>query len=99
MKRQRRRKHSTEFKREAVALVTEHGYSYADAGRSLNVNANLISRWKRELGDNAAGVFPGNGKRSAEQQRIHDLEMENRRLRMEREILKKATAFFVKESS
>ena len=94
-----RRKHSAEFKREAVALVTEHGYSYADAGRSLDVNANLIARWKQEFENNAAGAFPGKGKRTAEQQRIHELETENLRLRMEKEILKKATAFFVKESS
>jgi len=98
MKRQRR-KHSSEFKREAVALVTEHGYSCADAGRSLNINANLISRWKQEFENNSADTFPGQGKRTAEQQRIHELEAENRRLRMEKEILKKATAFFVKESS
>jgi transposase-like protein len=46
-----RRKHSAEFKQEAVALalVTEHGYSYADAGRSLEVNANLIASWKQEF--------------------------------------------------
>jgi transposase len=44
-------------------------------------------------------AFPGNGKRTAEQQHIHELEAENRRLRMEKEILKKATAFFAKESS
>ncbi len=98
MKRQRRT-HSREFKQEAVALVVEHGYSYAAAGRSLGVNGALIGRWKRQLEDDASGAFPGNGKRSAEQQRIHDLEAENRRLRMEKEILKKATAFFVKESS
>jgi len=98
MKRQRRI-HSREFKQEAVALVVEHGYSYAAAGRSLGVNGNLIGRWKRELKDNAVGAFPGKGKRTAEQQRIHELESENRRLRMEKEILKKATAFFVKESS
>ena len=98
MKRQRRI-HSREFKQEAVALVVEHGYSYAAAGRSLGVNGNLIGRWKRELEDNTAEAFPGKGKRTAEQQRIHELESENRRLRMEKEILKKATAFFVKESS
>ena len=98
MKRQRRN-HSQEFKREAVALVLEHGYSYAAAGRSLGVNGNLIGRWKRELEDNATEAFPGKGKRTAEQQRIHELETENRRLRMEKEILKKATVFFAKESS
>ena len=98
MKKQRRT-HSQEFKREAVALVVEHGYSYAAAGRSLGVNGALIGRWKRQLEENTAEAFPGRGKRTGEQQRIHDLEMENRRLRMEKEILKKATAFFVKESS
>ena len=98
MKRQRRN-HSHEFKREAVALILEHGYSYAAVGRSLDVNGNLIGRWKRELEDNAVEAFPGKGKRTAEQQRIHELETENRRLRMEKEILKKATAFFAKESS
>lgn len=98
MKRQRRT-HSKEFKKEAVALVVEHGYSCAAAGRSLGVNGALIGRWRRQLEDNAAQAFPGKGKRSAEQQRIHDLETENRRLRMEKEILKKATAFFVKENS
>ncbi len=94
-----RRTFSPEFKQEAVALVVDHGYSYAEAGRSLGVRGNLIGRWKRELEDDASEAFPGKGKRTAEQQRIHELETENRRLRMEKEILKKATAFFVKESS
>jgi transposase len=98
MKKQRRT-HSREFKKEAVVLVVEHGYSYAEAGRSLGVNGALISRWRRQLDEDAAEAFPGKGKRSAEQQRIHELEKENRRLRMEKEILKKATAFFVKENS
>ncbi len=98
MKRQRR-SHSREFKQEAVALVLEHGYSYAAAGRSLGVNGALIGRWQRQLVGQAADAFPGKGKRSAEQQHIHELEAENRRLRMEKEILKKATAFFVKENS
>ncbi len=94
-----RRTFSQEFKQEAVALVLEHGYSYAAAGRSLGVNGALIGRWKRQLEDDASEAFPGKGKRTAEQQRIHELETENRRLRMEKEILKKATAFFVKENS
>ena len=94
-----RRTFSQEFKQEAVALVLDQGYSYAAAGRSLGINGNLVSRWKRQLEDEASAAFPGKGKRTAEQQRIHELETENRRLRMEKEILKKATAFFVKESS
>ena len=94
-----RRTFSQEFKQEAVSLVVEQGYSCAEAGRSLGVNGALIGRWKRQLEDGATEVFPGKGRRTAEQQRIHELETENRRLRMEKEILKKATAFFVKESS
>jgi transposase len=98
MKKQRRT-HNAEFKREAVSLVTDHGYSCAAAGRSLGINGTLIGRWKREMEAHSTDAFPGNGKRTAEQQHIHELEAENRRLRMEKEILKKATAFFAKESS
>ncbi len=98
MKKQRRT-HSSEFKREAVALVIEQGYTLSAAGRSLGVSGSLVGRWRRELEDAETEAFPGKGKRTAEQQRIHELEAENRKLRMEKEILKKATAFFVKESS
>ncbi|MEO6202352.1 MAG: transposase [Nitrospirales bacterium] len=94
-----RRNHSLEFKREAVALVVEHGYSCAAAGRSLGVSGAWLGRGKGELEEQATEAFPGKGKRPTEQQRIHELESENRRLRMEREILKKATAFFAKENS
>ena len=92
-----RRHHSSEFKREAVALVVEHGYSCAAAGRSLGVSGALIGRWRGELEAHEAEAFPGKGNRPAEQQRIHELEVENRRLRMERDILKKATAFCATE--
>ena len=77
-----RRTFSQEFKQEAVALVVEHGYNCAAAGRSLGISGNLIGRWKRELEEDSTEAFPGQGKRSAEQQRIPDLETENRRLRM-----------------
>ena len=63
------------------------------------MNGALIGRWTRQLEHDATEVFPGKGRRTAEQQRIHELETENRRLRMEKEILKKETAFFVKENS
>ena len=91
-----RRYHGPEFKREAVALVVEHGYSCRAAGRSLGVHGALIGRWKGELETHQAEAFPGQGNRPTEQQRLHELESESRRLRMERDILKKATAFFAK---
>ena len=94
---EKRKKYPTEFKREAVGLVADHGYSYAEAGRSLDINGGMISRWQKELSNGQGSAFPGNGKLSQDQQRIKELEEENRRLRMEKDILKKATAFFVKE--
>ena len=94
-----RKHHSPEFKREAIELGVEHGYSCTAAGRSLGVHGAMIGRWKCELEAHEADAFPGKGKRMGEQQRIHELESENLRLRMERDILKKATAFFAKESA
>jgi transposase len=56
-----------------------------------------VARWKGELEDHETEAFPGKGKRPIELQRIHEFESENRWLQMEREILKKATAFFARE--
>lgn len=64
------RQHSPEFKREAVALVVEHGYSCAAAGRSLGMSGVLIGCWKGELEGHAAEAFRDHGKRPAEHQRI-----------------------------
>ena len=94
-----RKQYTAEFKQEAVGLVTEHGYSYAEAGRSLGIHASMLARWHREQAAAGAEAFPGNGRLTPEQQRIHELERQNRRLQMERDILKKATAFFAKEST
>ena len=94
-----RRQFSSEFKREAVSLVVEQGYSLEEAGRSLGIRGNLVGRWKKQLEADEAGAFPGKGKMTPDQQRIRDLEAENRRLKMEKDILKKATVFFVQERS
>ena len=91
-----RRYYSEEFKRDAVRLVLEEGYSCAEAGRSLEVGANLIRRWKRQF-ETGKSEFQGPGKLTPDQQKIKDLEAEVRRLKMEKDILKKATAFFVQE--
>ena len=104
MKNRARKKYSTEFKREAVSLVIDQGYSKAEAGRSLDVNPNLIRRWQREFEAEGGNTFPGQGKLTPDQKRIRDLEAENRRLRMEKDILKKGTVgmphhFFVQENS
>jgi transposase len=87
-----------EFTREAVRLVTVHGYGVAEAARNLGINATMLGRWKREHEARERGAFPGKGHLPPDQEELHRLREENKRLRMEREILKKAAAFFANES-
>ena len=88
-----RRIFTDEFKRDAVALVTEQGYSQAEAARSLGVNQNLIGRWKKELTE----AEPGLSLDDNEKQELVKLRKRVRELEMEKDILKKASAFFAKE--
>ncbi len=88
-----RRKYTEDFKRDAVALVIEQGYKVAEAARSLDIGANLLGRWKREFEEEASGARLG----SDEQEELKRLRKENRMLRMEKEILKKASQYFAKE--
>lgn len=89
----KRKKYSEEFKEEAVKLVTEQGYQISEASRNLGVHPSVLGRWKRDLEDDAGGAD-----QKGLQEELSRLRRENKRLRMEREILKKAAAFFAKES-
>jgi transposase len=91
----RKKQYTQEFKESAVKLITEQGYKVAEAARNLGVNANVLGRWKREV-DGDGGPEANNGKEL--QAELVRLRKENQRLKMEREILKKATAFFARES-
>ena len=93
-----RRNYTREFKVEAVKLVTEQGYSVAEAARSLDIGETLLRSWKIAFQAEGDQAFPGHGKLTAIEQELHQLRAENKRLHMERDILKKATAFFAKES-
>ena len=96
----RKRKHySKEFKIDAVKLINEQGYKVSEAARNLGIHHSSLRRWKEELETNSAQAFPGKGHMSPEKEELHRLRKENKRLRMEREILKKATAFFANESN
>ena len=94
-----RRQYTAEFKREAVALVTEQGYAVTAAARNLGINPNLLHRWKTAVQQYQAEAFPGQGHQTPEQAELRQLREDNRRLRMERDILKKATAFFARHST
>ncbi len=96
MSKRKRRNYTDEFKEEAVKLVTEQGYSIAEAARNLGVNANLLGRWKKEA-ELPDGEITSSGNTAAMQAELKRLRKENKQLKMEREILKKAAAFFAKE--
>jgi transposase len=90
------RKYTIEFKQEAVKLVTDHGYSQSEAGRRLGISEKNINRWvlaNKEPTPLKAKIL------TAEQEEIKQLRKENDRLRMEKEILKKAAAFFANEKN
>jgi transposase len=94
-----RRTYTPEFKAEAVKLVTEQGYSVAEAARSLGLNDNLIRNWKQALHDQGKHAFPGQGNLSPFEEEVQRLRAENKRLLAERDILKKAAAFFAREAT
>ena len=98
MANQRRKQYTREFKREAVELVTSHGYSVAEAARSLGIHAHMLGRWRQEQLKKQQDAFPGSGHQSGEAEELTRLREENRKLKMEKEILKKAAAFFARES-
>ncbi len=95
MTRKSRKKYNEEFKAEAVRLIVEEGYSISQAARNLDINANMLGRWKRELTEDAEI----RQQVADEKEELKRLREEVRQLKMEREILKKATAFFARESS
>jgi transposase len=89
----KRRKYSQEFREEAIKMVIEEGHSAAAVERNLGMGAGLLGRWIRQHKESAAD---SQGELLAE---IRALRKENKRLRQEREILKKAAAFFAKETT
>ena len=93
-----RRQYTVEFKREAVALVRDQGYTLVGAARNLGINRDMLRQWKQELAQDGESAFPGKGHQTPEQMALHRLQAENRQLRMERDILKKVTTFFASES-
>ena len=86
-----RRKYSREFKMEAVGLLNS-GKSGKEVEESLGISSGMIYRWRRQLQEEGVRAFPGNGNPRDEE--LAQLRKENRELREERDILRKAAAIF-----
>jgi transposase len=93
-----RRKFSKELKLEAVNLIATRGVSLAQASRDLGVGTNVLGRWVREFKQSDQQAFPGHGVQKPDDAEVTRLRREVAQLKMERDILKKAAAFFAKES-
>ena len=93
MTKRKNRTYTDEFKQEAVALVLEQNYSVGDAAASLGITSKLLYNWKAKIEAQESGFSLSADERAE----LIKLRKENKRLQMERNILKKASAFFAKE--
>ena len=94
-----KRTFTREFKLEAIRLVRERGVSVSQASRDLGIHLNLLQRWIKAFEQDPAQAFPGQGQMKPEQAEIDRLKKEVAKLKMERDILKKAAAYFAREST
>jgi len=94
-----RRQHSEEFKAEAVRLIKEGRRSYRDVAQSLDLDIGLLRKWAKALDAQGAEAFRGHGQRTALEQEAHDLHQQNKRLKEENDILKKAARYFAANPS
>ena len=92
-----RRQYTEDFKIEAVRLIVEEGRPISEVARELGIGENLLSRWKKRYAEGKIEPFPSKGRLSPEDEELRQLRRENKRLRMERDILKKAVAIFSEE--
>jgi len=91
-----RKRYSREFKLEASRLVVERGYTYNEAAERLGATTWSIRQWVKKF--RAEGIFPPADQVVPEAEELTKLRQENQRLRMENDILKKAAAYFAKNS-
>ena len=97
MSKKKRRSYNRQFKKEAVALITEKGYSIAEASRNLGIEYSVLRRWKTQLADDPQNAFPGKGRLKPADQELRKLRKELERVTEERDILKKALAYFAED--
>ncbi len=95
----KRKRYSNEFKLEVIGLVVEQDYSVAKASEAMGVGKSTLDRWVRQYKKEKQGITPETGKAlTTEQQEIQKLRKENQRLKLERDILKKASALLAQDN-
>ena len=93
----KRNQYTKEYKIEAVRLIVDEGRPISEVARELGIAQSLLHRWKKKYEEGEIEPFPGQGRLSPEDEELRRLRRENKRLRMERDILKKAVAIFSEE--
>jgi transposase len=97
IERKARRQFDANFKLEVARMVKDQGLSVADVCRSMDLGETAVRRWVQQHAAELGGEAGIGKPLTAEQQRIRQLEAENRQLRMDNDVLKKASAFFARE--
>jgi transposase len=97
MSKKKRKSYNREFKLEAVGLITKKGYSIAEASRNLGIEYSVLRRWKNQLAEDPQHAFPGKGKLKAPDEELRRLKRKLDRVTEERDILKKALAYFAED--
>lgn len=92
----KRKSYERQFKIDAVNLVVNGNRSVSSVARDLGIEVNLLHRWKRELTEEGLQCFPGKGRLGPQEEELRQLRRELEQAKEDREILKKALAFFSK---
>lgn len=92
-----RKKYSREFKLEAVKMVVEQGRTVREVGENLGVNETVLHRWKSKFIEDGELAFPGQGRLKPDDEELRRLRRELSKVKQERDILKKAMAYFARD--
>lgn len=94
-----RKVHTAEFKLQAVKMIDEQKLSVAEVARRLDVSESLLHTWKKAFREHGGDAFPGHGRLTPAEDELRQLRAENARLKAERDLLKKAAAYFANPPS
>ena len=95
----KRSTYTAAFKLQAVKMITDQRLSVAEVARRLGVGENLLRTWRNVFLERGSDAFPGHGNPTPADEELRRLRAENARLRAERDLLKKAAAYFASRPS